>query len=208
MALGRLQGFLNHGGIGWNGGMEECLLIYIYFCVHQNRSVKNLEYCVIEKILIFFSIGFPKIHFCLSLHLDILTHPYLCLFGQWLTVLVYFQFGKLIMHWICSFFSIYSVFSNLWCFIPSDGEASTPTYFVPTSDGVLNSSFWTPVPWDSHLNFCSEMIKRNLERHNWRRMCEKHSKAFVDFWVVFDIYMYHHCRKMVSRCFDIYAILG
>ena len=186
--------------------MDECLLIYIYFCVHRNRSLKNLGYCVIEKIL-FFTIGFSKIHFCLSLHLDILTHPYSCLFGQRFTVLVYFQFGQLIMHWICSFFSIYSVFSNLWCFLLSDGEACTHPYFVCTSDDVLNSSFWTPVPWDFHLNFSSEMIKQNVKRHKWR-MHEKHSKAFVNFWVVFDIYMYHHCRKMVSRCFDSYAILG
>ena len=38
--------------------------------------------------------------------------------------------------------------------------------FVCMPDCALNSSFSTPVPWDLHLNFCSEMIKRNLERHN------------------------------------------
>ena len=31
-------------------------------------------------------------------------------------------------------------------------------------DCVLNSTFSTPVPWDLHLYFCSEMIKRNLEQ--------------------------------------------
>ena len=43
---------------------------------------------------------------------------------------------------------------------------NTPPYFVCIPDSVLNSSFPVPVPWDLHLNFCSEMIKRNLERHN------------------------------------------
>ena len=82
-------------------------------------------------------------------------------------------------------FEHFFCFQQSWCFIVSDGEANTPPYFVYMPDCVLNSSFSTPVPWDLHLNFWSEMIKRNLERHNWRRMSKKRSKAFVSFWVGF-----------------------
>ena len=33
-------------------------------------------------------------------------------------------------------------------------------------------SFSTLVPWYLDLNFYSEIIKQNLEWHNWRRMCD------------------------------------
>ena len=101
------------------------------------------------------------------------------------TVLVYVQFGQRITHWLCSFLSICSVSSNLRCFILQDWEAYTPPYFVCMPVCFRNNSFSTPVSWDLHLNFCSEMIKRNLERHNWRRMRTKRSKAFINFWVAF-----------------------
>ena len=101
------------------------------------------------------------------------------------TVLVYFQFGKRITHWICWFFSICSFSSNPWCFILEEEEAYTPLYFVCMLDCVLNSSFSTTTPWDFHLSFCCEMISRNLERHNWRRIRKKLSKAFVNFCLIF-----------------------
>ena len=42
------------------------------------------------------------------------------------------------------------------------------------------------------------MIKRNLEPHNWRRTRNERSKAFVDFWVLFDIYIYY---TYIMNCF-------
>ena len=73
---------------------------------------------------------------------------------------------------------------------------------------VLNSSFSTPVPWDLHLNFYSELIKRNLERQNWIRMRKKLSKAFVDFWVVLWFLYVPPLKKNCFTMFDIYAVLG
>ena len=57
---------------------------------------------------------------------------------------------------------------------------------VCMSDCILNTSFWTPVPWYLHLNFCSKMIKRNLEWHNWgrisiRSVCGAHN-VFGTLW--------------------------
>ena len=63
--------------------------------------------------------------------------------------------------------------------------AYTSPYFVCMLDCILNSSFSTLMPWDLHLNFCSEMIKQNMEWHKWRKMHKKSSKAFVDFWVIY-----------------------
>ena len=57
--------------------------------------------------------------------------------------------------------------------------------FVCIPDCILNSFFSILVPRDLHLNFCSEMIKQNLERHNWRGMRRKRSEGFVDFWGFF-----------------------
>lgn len=39
---------------------------YICFCVRFIRSVKDLLVRIVEKILMFVTAGFPKIHSCLS----------------------------------------------------------------------------------------------------------------------------------------------
>ena len=65
-------------------------------------------------------------------------------------------------------------------------------------------SFATPVLWDLHLNFRSELIKRNLERHNWKRMRKKRSKAFVHFCVVFWYLYISPLKKNGFRMFYIY----
>ena len=62
-----------------------------------------------------------------------------------------------------------------------DGENCTPIYFVDISDCALNNYFSIFTPWNLHLNFCSNIITQNLERHNRRRMRKKRSKAFVEF---------------------------
>ena len=53
---------------------------------------------------------------------------------------------------------------DIYIFVLQDGEAHTRPYFVRVPDCAcpLNSSFLTPVTWDLHIKFCSEMIKRNL----------------------------------------------
>ena len=57
----------------------------------------------------------------------------------------------------------------------------TYTWFV----SLIAFLFQYPSFGDLHLHFCSEMIKQNLEQHNWRPTREKGSKAIVNFWVVF-----------------------
>ena len=85
-----------------------------------------------------------------SFYVQWLTQPYLCFIWTVVNdVLVCFQFEQQMADWICSFFSIYSVSSNPWCFILYDGEADTPQYFVIAfPDCVLDSSFSALVPWD------------------------------------------------------------
>ena len=48
------------------------------------------------------------------------------------------------------------------------------------SDGVLNSSFSTPMPWDLHLNFYSEMIKRKFLNAGQKVRIKFYSKVLAD----------------------------
>ena len=104
------------------------------------------------------------------------------------TVLVYFQFGQEMTHWIC-FFSAFLLFPAIFDALDFKMERLHSSIFRLCPDCILNSSFSTKAPWDFHLNFCSEIIKPNFKQHNWRRMYKKRSKAFIDFWVVF-LYFY------------------
>ena len=64
LKTGKIRGLLSNGGIVWDNWVP--FNFYVYFCAHQIRSIKSLSICVIEKILIFATVDFSKIHSCLS----------------------------------------------------------------------------------------------------------------------------------------------
>ena len=56
---------------------------YIYICVSRIRPVKDLEICVtrvIEKVLIFVTFVFSKIHFCLSWYIYTYIYIYIYIY--------------------------------------------------------------------------------------------------------------------------------
>ena len=61
-------------------GVDKCLLIFIYFCVHRIRSAKDLGIYVIEKILILIQLFFQKFILVWVCHLDIWMDLRVC---QW-----------------------------------------------------------------------------------------------------------------------------
>ena len=75
------------------------------------------------------------------------------------------------------------------------------------SDCTLDSSFSIFAPWKLHVNFCFNMIKRNLEQHNRRRMRKKRLKDFVKFWIgLWYLYMYIYMYILMYSCLYIIYI--
>lgn len=69
VAIGRMQGFFSDGGIECDGWTT--FSFNIHFCVRRIRSLKDLGISVIEKMLIFATVVFPKIHSCLIVSFEL-----------------------------------------------------------------------------------------------------------------------------------------